>query len=118
MFRYLRLRLQVKFKAKAVPASVRQERLPALQAAQQLRSATARADAQRKLHDVNAEFAAAQGRVAAAMAAACAPFVGTVEDNVACALPARLSCCDAASLPSSHVRRLCVVGMFGSTDRE
>ena len=77
--------LQVKFKAKPVPASVTQARLPALQAEQEMRSAAAQQDAQRKLLALNAEFAATQGRVAAAMAAACAPFVGTVEDNIACA---------------------------------
>ena len=72
--------------------TVREARIPMLQAAHETRRAAARAAAEEKLAKVNAEFEAAQGRVAAAMAAAGAPFVGTVEDNIICTQNWHLYC--------------------------
>jgi hypothetical protein len=84
--------VQVKFKAKEVPRSVYQQRFMLLQAAAAERAATARMEAQAKLEKVNREFGEKQGRVADAMAAASSPFVGTVEDNIMCALPQPCVC--------------------------
>jgi hypothetical protein len=76
--------LQVKFKAKQVPAHVKEQRLLGLLEATEKRKEAAREQAQRKLAAINEEFAAKQGRVAGAQQAAMQPFVGTVEDNIMC----------------------------------
>lgn len=53
---------------------------------QQQRKEEARAQAHKKLSEVNKEFERKQGRVAKAMTAATQPFIGTVEDNIMCML--------------------------------
>jgi len=87
-------RFQVKFTAKEVPASVKQQRYAALQAEMRQRKEHARAEAKEKLDRVNEEFGAVQQRVADAMAAEMKPFPGTVEDNIT---GARLAPASAAS---------------------
>src|SRR6476469_7514270 len=79
----LRRGAQVRFKAKPVHASVKQQRFAALQAEMRAKKEQARIEAEDKLRQVNAEFGCIQKRVADAMAAALQPFPGTVEDNIA-----------------------------------
>jgi hypothetical protein len=78
--------MQVKFKAKEVPRSVHHQRIPQMQAELEARKAAARHTAKEKLEKVNAGFARDQGRIASAMEAASAPFIGTVDENIMCTL--------------------------------
>jgi hypothetical protein len=78
--------VQVTFKAKEVPAHVKEKRLLTMLEKQEQRKQIAREEAQKKLESVNEEFAKKQGRVANSMALAMQPFVGTVEDNIMCML--------------------------------
>lgn len=85
--------MQVTFKAKEVPAHVRENRLVDMLEKQQQRKEIAHEEAQKKLSSMNEEFTKKQGRVANAMAAATQPFIGTVEDNIMCmSLPPQRAC--------------------------
>jgi hypothetical protein len=58
-----------------------------MQADLEARKAEAQRTAREKLEKVNECFAQGQGRIASAMEAANAPFVGTVDENIMCMLP-------------------------------
>lgn len=76
--------VQVKFKAKAVPKHVKQQRFLSILEETRQRKEAARVKAEQKLESINDEFAKSLSRVAGAVSAAMQPFVGTVEDNIMC----------------------------------